>query len=64
MRRNWKWDDIGLHAQIDEEIAIVGAASIKNQHGGAGIVRSLPPLFDLGTKIWKTVSFQKATVRC
>jgi hypothetical protein len=47
MRRNRKWDGIVLHAQIEEEIAIVGAASIKNQHGRAGIGRSLPPLLDL-----------------
>jgi hypothetical protein len=31
---NRKWDDIVLHAQIEEEIAIVGTASIKNQHRG------------------------------
>jgi hypothetical protein len=32
MSRNGKSDDIVLHAQIEEEIAIVGAGSIKNQH--------------------------------
>jgi hypothetical protein len=58
MRRTGNWDDIVLHAQIEEEIAIVGAASIKNQHGGAGIVRSLPPLLDLGMNIWTTVLFR------
>jgi hypothetical protein len=47
-----------LHAQIEEEIAIVGAVSIKNQHGGAGIVRRLPPLLDLGMNIWTTVLFR------
>jgi hypothetical protein len=58
MRRNGKSDDIVLHAQIEEEIAIVGAPSIKNQHGGAGRGRSLPPLLDLGMKIWTTVLFR------
>jgi hypothetical protein len=42
MNRNGKSDELVLHGQTDEEIAIVGAASIKNQHGGAGMVRSLP----------------------
>jgi hypothetical protein len=44
-----------LHAEIEDEIASVGAASIKNQHGGAGIVRRLPPLLHLGMKIWTAV---------
>jgi hypothetical protein len=48
-----------LHAQIEEEIAIVGAVSIKNQHGGAGIVRRLPRVPDFGTKIERTVLFRK-----
>jgi hypothetical protein len=59
MRSNGKWEDIVLHAQIEEEIAIVGAASIKNQHGVAGIVRSVPRLLDLGMKIWTTVRFRR-----
>jgi hypothetical protein len=46
------------HAQIEEEVAIVGAVSIKNQHNGAGIVRRLPPLLDLGMKFWTTVLFR------
>jgi hypothetical protein len=40
----WEVGCLVLHAQIEEEIAIVGAASIKNRHGGAGTWRSLPPL--------------------
>jgi hypothetical protein len=40
-----------LHAQIEEEIVIAGAASIKNQHGEAGIMRSLPLLLDPEMKI-------------
>jgi hypothetical protein len=36
-----------LHPIVEEKIAIVGAASIKNQHGRAGLVGSLPLLLDL-----------------
>jgi hypothetical protein len=53
---NRKWDDIVSHAQIEEEIAIVGAVPIKNQHGGAGIVGILPRLLDPGMKIWPNQS--------
>jgi hypothetical protein len=58
-----EWEDIVLHAQIEEEIAIMGAASIKNQHGLAGIGRSLRPLLDLGDENLEKVSIQKSTVR-
>jgi hypothetical protein len=59
-----KWDESVLHAQIEAEITIVGAASIKNQHGRAGIMRSLPPLLDLGAKSeTENGLFQKTTGR-
>jgi hypothetical protein len=63
MRRNGNWDDIVLHAQIEEEIAFVGAPSIKNQHGGARIVPSLPPLLELGMKICATFRGEIRTVQ-
>jgi hypothetical protein len=56
MRKNWQWDDVVFHAQIEVEIATMRAATIRNQHGIPELFMVLRLWLISGKKIWRNQS--------